>query len=127
MYIWLVANLLSSVLSQSTKQLVQHSNSSVQTLIILILREQIVTKSNETIKLKEEFRNKKALFLNMVNVNLKITKIPKKVEKFSDLDFNEFLQIIKRETKENLQLKEIDEWEYYFKSYQKDLVKLKYN
>ena len=79
------------------------------------------------IKLKEEFRNKKALFLNMVNVNLKITKIPKKVEKFPDLDFNEFLQIIKRETKENLQLKEIDEWEYYFKSYQKDLVKLKCN
>lgn len=85
-----------------------------------------MTKSNEIIKLKEEFRNKKALFLNMVNVNLKITKIPKKVEKFPNLDFNEFLQIIKRETKE-IQLKEIDEWEYYFKSYQKDLVKLKYN
>jgi len=85
-----------------------------------------VTKSNEIIKLKEEFRNKKALFLNMVNVNLKIIKIPKKVEKFPNLDFNKFLQIIKRETKE-IQLKEIDEWEYYFKSYQKDLVKLKYN
>ena len=85
-----------------------------------------MVKSNEIIKLKEEFRNKKALFLNMVNVNLKITKIPKKVEKVPDLDFNEFLQIIKRETKE-IQLKEIDEWEYYFKSYQKDLVKLKYN
>ncbi len=62
----------------------------------------------------------------MVNVNLKITKIPKKLEKFPNLDFNKFLQIIKRETKE-IQLKEIDEWEYYFKSYQKDLVKLKYN
>jgi len=85
-----------------------------------------VVKSNEIIKLKEEFRNKKALFLNMVNVNLKITKIPKKLEKFPDLDFNEFLQIIQRKTKE-IQLKEIDEWEYYFKSYQKDLVKLKYN
>ena len=85
-----------------------------------------MVKSNEIIKLKEEFRNKKALFLNMVNVNLKITKIPKKVEKVPDLDFNEFLQIIKRETKE-IQLKEMDEWEYYFKSYQKDLVKLKYN
>ena len=85
-----------------------------------------MTKSNEIIKLKEEFRNKKALFLNMVNVNLKITKIPKKLEKFPNLDFNKFLQIIKRETKE-IQLKEIDEWEYYFKSYQKDLVKLKYN
>jgi len=85
-----------------------------------------VVKSNEIIKLKEEFRNKKALFLNMVNVNLKITKIPKKLEKFPNLDFNKFLQIIKRETKE-IQLKEIDEWEYYFKSYQKDLVKLKYN
>ncbi len=85
-----------------------------------------MTKSNEIIKLKEEFRNKKALFLNMVNVNLKIIKIPKKVEKFPNLDFNKFLQIIKRETKE-IQLKEIDEWEYYFKSYQKDLVKLKYN
>jgi len=83
-----------------------------------------VAKSNEIIKLKEEFRNKKALFLNMVNVNLKITKIPKKLEKFPDLDFNEFLQIIKRETKENLQLKEMDEWECYFKSYQKDLVKI---
>jgi len=57
----------------------------------------------------------------------KITKIPKKIEKFPDLNFNEFLQIIKREAKENLQLKEIDDWEYYFKSYQKDLVKLKYN
>ena len=56
-----------------------------------------------------------------------IAKIPKKFEKFPDLDFNEFLQIIKRETKENLQLKEIDEWEYYFKSYQKDRMKLKYN
>ena len=62
----------------------------------------------------------------MVNVNLKITKIPKKLEKFPNLDFNEFLQIIQRKTKE-IQLKEIDEWEYYFKSYQKDLVKLKYN
>ena len=86
-----------------------------------------MTKSNEIIKLKEEFRNKKALFLNMVNVNLKITKIPKKFEKFPALDFNEFLQIIQRKTKENIQLKEIDEWEYYFKSYQKDLVKLKCN
>jgi len=55
-----------------------------------------------------------------------------KLQKFTNVnqlitaEQHELDQIIKRETKE-IQLKEIDEWEYYFKSYQKDLVKLKYN
>lgn len=75
----------------------------------------------ENNKILQEKVNK---FLKRLNSNFEIEKISKKLEKFYELDFSEFVKELKKK-KITLSLKQQDEWEEYFEEYKKEILKLK--
>ncbi len=72
----------------------------------------------------QSFQAKKQKFLKRVTDNLVIEKLSKKLEAFYKIDFKTFLKELKKK-KVTLSLKEQDEWEEYFESYQKELLEIK--
>jgi type I restriction-modification system DNA methylase subunit len=79
---------------------------------------------NDILKLNKNFQNKKNKFLKRLQSNFDIEKPSKKLEAFYELDFKTFLKELKKK-KVTLTLKEQDEWEEYFESYQKELLEIK--
>ena len=75
------------------------------------------------IHLKQIMNTKKQKFLKRLQSNFEIEKLSKKLENFYELDFKTFLKELKKK-KVTLSLKEQDEWEEYFESYQKELLDL---
>jgi hypothetical protein len=56
--------------------------------------------------------------------NFDLDKLSKKLEAFYELDFKTFLKELKKK-KVILSLKDQDEWEEYFETYQKELLEIK--
>jgi len=81
-------------------------------------------KADLMFKLNKTFQTKKDKFLSRINTNFDINKLSKKLENFHELDFKTFLKELKKK-KVTLSLKEQDEWEEYFESYQKELLEIK--
>jgi len=81
-----------------------------------------IEKADLMLDLNKEFYNKKNKFLNRIK-ELGIDKISKKLNKFYELSFADFLSELEKK-KIEFSLKQKDEWEDYFNDYKKDLVKL---
>ena len=77
------------------------------------------------LKLNKDFHKKKEKVFNRIKKSFNLEKINKKLSKFYELEFNDFIQEIEKQTKKKISLKEQDEWEDYFNDYKKDLLKLK--
>ena len=75
--------------------------------------------------LQKEFDEKHTKFLNRVQTQINTDKISKTMSKFYELSFETFLSSINAASTVKLNLKEQDDWEDYFESYKKDLIKLK--
>ncbi|MEA1936961.1 MAG: hypothetical protein U9N04_02510, partial [Patescibacteria group bacterium] len=56
--------------------------------------------------------------------NFDLDKLSKKLEAFYETDFKTFLKELKKK-KVTLTLKDQDEWEEYFETYQKELLEIK--
>ena len=78
---------------------------------------------HQIIKL-DRFHTLSNKFLNRITDNLSLDKLNKKLEAFYESDFKTFLKELKKK-KVTLTLKEQDEWEEYFESYQKELLEIK--
>ena len=78
--------------------------------------EQVIGSIKELLTLKT--RNSFIQVLNMEGLS-------DKLDKFYELEFNDFIKEIEKQSKKKLSLKEQDEWEDYFKDYKKELQKLK--
>ncbi len=83
-----------------------------------------VDKANIMLALNKTFQTKKIKFLKRVKDNYDLEKLSKKLEAFYELDFKTLLKELKKK-KVTLALKEQDEWEEYFESYQKELLEIK--
>ncbi len=82
---------------------------------------------NNILSLNDDFLDKKNRFLRRVQDNFKLKSFPKKLEKFYDLRFAEFLkEISKKQEKSKSIISPYvqDEWEKYFTGYKKDLLVL---
>ena len=84
-----------------------------------------IEKANLILNLNKELYDTQNKFFNRIKQNLNVEKITKNLEKFYELDFNEFCNELKKQ-KITLNLKEQDKWEDYFKDYKKELQNLKY-
>ena len=82
-----------------------------------------IDKADEMLKLNKEFYEKKNKFLNRIK-ELEIDKISKKLNKFYELSFADFLKELSKK-KINLGLKDRENWESYFEERKKELEKLK--
>jgi hypothetical protein len=76
------------------------------------------------LRLNKIFQTKKTKFLNRITDNFDLDKLSKKLEAFYELDFKTFLKELKKK-KVILSLKDQDEWEEYFETYQKELLEIK--
>lgn len=85
----------------------------------------MIVKVQKNLETNETFKKKYSKFINRLNTEFKIDKPTKKLEKFYETSFNEFLSLLKKYHKIKLNLTEQDQWEDYFKSYKKDLIELK--
>ncbi len=81
-------------------------------------------KAKEITKISNNFQTKKQKFLNRLQSNFNLEKLSKKIENFYESDFKTLLKELKKK-KIALTLKEQDEWEEYFESYQKELLGIK--
>jgi len=79
----------------------------------------------EIIKTKSELINKKAKFFNRIKRSFNLKNINRKIDLFYELEFNDFIKEIEKQSKKRISLKEQDDWEDYFKNYKKELLKLK--
>ncbi len=84
-----------------------------------------IEKADLMLKLNKEFYEKKNKFFNRIKKSFNLEKINKKLDKFYELDFNDFVLEIEKQSKKKIGLKEQDEWEDYFNDYKKDISKLK--
>ena len=76
---------------------------------------------------KIKLYNYEKKFLNNVNSTFNPKKIPKNLQKFPNLEFNEFINEIKSVSSVKLTPKELDDWQEYFdeqKQNQSDLLSL---
>jgi len=87
-------------------------------------KEFLTKKAKIMLDLNKMFQNKKIKFLNRMTDNLNLDKLSKKLEAFYESDFKTFLKELKKK-KVTLTLKDQDEWEEYFESYQKELLEIK--
>ena len=83
-----------------------------------------VEKAGIMLELNQTFQIKKTKFLNRITDNFDLDKLSKKLGAFYESDFKTFLKELKKK-KVTLSLKEQDEWEEYFESYQKELLEIK--
>ncbi len=77
------------------------------------------------LKLNKEYYDKKDKFFNRIKKSFNLEKINKKLDRFYELEFNDFIKEIEKLSKKKIPLKEQDEWEDYFKDYKKELLNLK--
>jgi len=89
-----------------------------------ISQQSFIVKANLMLELNKIFQTKKDKFLSRINSNFDIDKLSKKLEAFYELNFKIFLKELKKK-KITLSLVEQDEWEEYFKNYQKELLEIK--
>jgi len=82
-----------------------------------------VEKADIMLDLNKTFQTKKTKFLNRMRDNFDLDKLSKKLEAFYETDFKTFLKELKKK-KVTLTLKDQDEWEEYFETYQKELLEL---
>ena len=83
-----------------------------------------IEKADIMLDLNKDFYNKKNKFLSRLKQNLNLEKITKKLDKFFNLNFADFLGELKKQ-KINLSLKQQDEWDGYFEERKKELIELK--
>lgn len=86
-------------------------------------KEKLETFVKEVVVLNQELKQKAKKFLKRVKDNFDLDKLSKKLEAFYELDFKTFRGELKKK-KVTLTLKEQDEWEAYFESYQKELLEI---
>ncbi len=87
-------------------------------------QEPFIEKADLMLLLTKTFQTKKDRFLNRIMDNLDLDKLSKKLETFHETDFKTFLKELKKK-KVTLTLKDQDEWEEYFETYQKELLEIK--
>ena len=75
------------------------------------------------LNLNKNFQTKKTKFLKRAKDNFDLEKLSKKLEAFYESDFKTFLKELKKK-KVTLTLKDQDEWEEYFETYQKELLEI---
>jgi len=83
-----------------------------------------IEKADLMLKLNKDFYEKKNKFFNRIKKSFSLEKINKKLDKFYELEFNDFIKEIEKQSKKKISLKEQDEWEDYFNDYKKDILKL---
>jgi len=84
-----------------------------------------IEKADLMLKLNKDFYEKKNKFFNRIKKSFSLEKINKKLDKFYELEFNDFIKEIEKQSKKKISLKEQDEWEDYFNEYRKEILKLK--
>ena len=84
-----------------------------------------IEKADLMLKLNKEFYEKKNKFFNRIKKSFSLEKINKKLDKFYESEFNDFIKEVEKQAKKKISLKEQDEWEDYFNNYKKELLKLK--
>ncbi len=93
--------------------------------VILVEDKQFfIEKTDAMTNLNKTFQSKKQKFLKRVKDNFDLEKLSKKLEAFYETDFKIFRGELKKK-KITLTLKDQDEWEEYFESYQKELLDIK--
>lgn len=75
--------------------------------------------------LYKEFDHKSATFQNRVKVTFGLPHVPKSIERFYELSLESFLAELKKLSANMISLKELDEWEEYFRSYQTSALRLR--
>jgi protein tyrosine/serine phosphatase len=85
--------------------------------------EPLVKRVDALLVLNKNLEDKKQTFLKRLQSNFELDKLSKKLETFWEYDFKTLLSELKKK-KITLTLKEQDEWEEYFESYQKELLEL---
>ena len=86
-------------------------------------KEFFIEKADIMLDLNNAFQAKKTKFLNRITDNFDLDKLSKKLEAFYETDFKTFLKELKKK-KVTLTLKDQDEWEEYFETYQKELLEI---
>jgi len=86
-------------------------------------KEELAVKARYITNLSSDFQTKKTKFLNRITDNFDLDKLSKKLEAFYETDFKAFLKELKKK-KVTLTLKDQDEWEEYFETYQKELLEI---
>ena len=90
------------------------------------VEKEIIEKVSMVLKFKEEYLEKYAKFLSRLQTTFGINDPSKKLKKFYELSFSSFLILIQKTTKkDNISLKEQDDWEEYFQLYKKQLLDLR--
>jgi len=93
--------------------------------ILLGEQKSFIEKADFMIENNKELYEKKNKFFNRIKKSFNLEKINKRLNKFYELEFNDFINEIEKQTKNKISLKEQDEWEDYFKDYKKELQNLK--
>jgi hypothetical protein len=63
-------------------------------------------------------------FLHSVSERFPVHSLPKSIDRFFELDFSTFINVIQERSSHKLSLKETDEWQDYFNSHKSNLTKL---
>ena len=83
-----------------------------------------IKKADLMLELNQKFYKMKRRFFSRIQQNLNLYRISKKLDKFYELEFKEFVQeLFKKKIK--LTLRQQDEWEDYFNKYKKEILELK--
>jgi len=85
--------------------------------------EVLAKKVNEITNLNKEFHKKINRFIARISSNLNLEKITKRLERFYELSYGEFLKELFKQ-KINLNLRQQDEWEDYFNKYKEEIIRL---
>jgi tRNA1(Val) A37 N6-methylase TrmN6 len=79
---------------------------------------------NKNIEIREKFNLLRLKCIRRIKTEFNIEAVPKKLDSFYNLKFDEFYRIIEK-YKIDLSLKQKDEWDDYFNNYKRELLKLK--
>jgi type I restriction-modification system DNA methylase subunit len=93
--------------------------------ISLLDQEPFIEKADLMLNLNKEFYEKKDKFFNRIKKSFNLEKINNKINKFYELEFNDFIREIEKQIKNKISLKEQDEWEDYFNEHKKEVCGLK--
>lgn len=84
-----------------------------------------IEKADLMLTLNKDFYEKKGRFSNRIKKSFGLGKINKRLSKFYELEFNDFVLEIEKQIKKKISLKEQDEWEDYFNDYKREILELK--
>ena len=79
---------------------------------------------NQQIVANKQYRESKAKFIKLVQTNFSINTLPKKLQKFYQGDFKDFVKVLNTATKTVMSLKQQAEWESFFQEYKNLLISL---